>query len=125
MSRKAFFPLESNPEVFNELIRLLGVSPRLEFEDIFSLDFEPHPDPALALVLVFPADEVLRADAASGREPYKGAGADEPVVWFRQTIHNACGLYAVLHGVSNGRARGFIGGLRSRDLAMDKIGWIY
>lgn len=111
MSRKAFFPLESNPEVFNELIRLLGVSSQLGFEDVFSLDFEPHPHPALALVLVFPADEVLRADAASDREAYAGSGADEPVVWFRQTIQNACGLYAVLHGVCNGRVRGFIGGL--------------
>lgn len=109
-SRKAFFPLESNPEVFNELIRLLGVSPRLQFEDIFSLD-EPEflPHPSLALVLVFPADEVLKADAASDRAEYTGSGEGEPVIWFKQTIQNACGLYAVLHGVCNGAARTYIG----------------
>jgi ubiquitin carboxyl-terminal hydrolase L3 len=116
--RKAFFPLESNPEVFNELIRLLGVSPRLEFEDVFSLDkpeFLPHP--ALALVLVFPADDVLKADAASDREAYSGSGEDEPVVWFRQTIQNACGLYAVLHGVGNGQAVHHIGESIGENLA--------
>lgn len=108
--RKAFFPLESNPDVFNELIRLLGVSPRLAFEDVFSLD-DPDllPHPALALVLVFPADEVLKADAASDRAEYAGRGEDEPVVWFKQTIQNACGLYAVLHALCNGRARGYLG----------------
>jgi ubiquitin carboxyl-terminal hydrolase L3 len=109
--RKAFFPLESNPEVFNELLGLLGVSPRLQFEDVFSLDdpeFLPH-HPALALVLVFPADDVLRADALSDREEYSGSGADEPVVWFRQNIQNACGLYALLHGVCNGEAVGHVG----------------
>jgi ubiquitin carboxyl-terminal hydrolase L3 len=109
--RKAFLPLESNPSVFTELIRLLGVSPRLSFEDVFSLDdpaFLPHP--ALALVLVFPADDILEADLASTRAHYAGSGADEPVVWFKQTIHNACGLYAVLHAVCNGPAREFVGG---------------
>ncbi|KAB5569999.1 ubiquitin carboxyl-terminal hydrolase [Coniochaeta sp. 2T2.1] len=108
--RKAFYPLESNPLVFNELLSRLGVSPRLQFQDIFTLsepDFLPH-HPTLALILVFPADEVLKADAASARPAYAGYGEDEPVVWFRQTIQNACGLYAVLHGVCNGAARGFI-----------------
>ncbi|OIW33196.1 ubiquitin carboxyl-terminal hydrolase, family 1 [Coniochaeta ligniaria NRRL 30616] len=108
-STKAFLPLESNPEVFNELLRMLGVSSRLQFEDVFSLDepdFLPHP--ALAAVLVFPADDVLKADAASEREAYAGSGADEPVVWFRQTIQNACGLYAILHGVCNGEAVRYI-----------------
>jgi len=109
---KAFLPLESNPTVFNELIQLLGVSPRLAFEDIFSLDDNPDlllSRPALALILVFPADDVLEADALSDRPAYAGFGSEEPVLWFRQTIQNACGLYAVLHAVCNGAARGYIG----------------
>ncbi|KAJ9149576.1 Ubiquitin carboxyl-terminal hydrolase, partial [Coniochaeta hoffmannii] len=108
---KAFLPLESNPTVFNELIQLLGVSPRLAFEDIFSLDDNPDlllSRPALALILVFPADDVLEADALSDRPAYAGFGSEEPVLWFRQTIQNACGLYAVLHAVCNGAARGYI-----------------
>lgn len=39
--RKHFIPLESDPDVFNELINLLGVSPSLRFEDVLSLD-GPH-----------------------------------------------------------------------------------
>ncbi len=111
--KKAFIPLESNPEVFNELSALLGVSSSLHFEDIFTLDepdFLPHP--ALALILVFPEgnnEGVRTSDAESARPIYTGCGDNEPVVWFKQTIHNACGLYAAPHALSNGEAREFIG----------------
>lgn len=108
--RKSFYPLESNPEVFNELIQLLGVSSDLAFEDIYSLD-DPEllPHPALALVLVLPEGPLIKAYAADAADPsysneYSGCGADEPVVWFKQTIYNACGLYALLHALSNGEA---------------------
>lgn len=108
--RKAYYPLESNPDVFNELIGLLGVSPQLAFEDVFSLEdpeFLPHP--ALALVLVFPADVLEKEYAASTAVEYTGSGDDEPTIWFKQTIHNACGLYAVLHALCNGEAARYIG----------------
>ncbi len=110
--RKAFIPLESNPEVFNELSALLGVSSDLRFEDIYTLDepgFLPHP--ALALILVFPEGNnrgPRTSEAETARPPYTGAGHDEPVLWFKQTIHNACGLYAALHALSNGEARRYI-----------------
>ena len=29
-------------------------------------------------------------------------------MWFRQSINNACGLYAILHAISNGEARNHI-----------------
>ena len=107
--RKAYIPLESNPEVFNELSALLGVSSDLQFEDIFTLDepdFLPHP--ALALILVFPEGNnqgARTSEAEQARPVYTGSGDGEPVVWFKQTIHNACGLYAALHALSNGEAR--------------------
>lgn len=111
--RKSFIPLESNPEVFTKLINLLGV--RLAFHDVFSLEPELLafvPRPAYALVLVFPTSEAreqaLAADEAT-RQPYEGSGADEKVVWYSQTIYNACGLYGILHAVSNGTAREYIG----------------
>ncbi|KAI8653648.1 Ubiquitin carboxyl-terminal hydrolase [Fusarium sp. Ph1] len=95
--RKHFILLESNPTVFTELAHGLHLSPELEFHNVFSLD-EPDllsliPRPALALVL---------------RE-YSKSGVDEDVVWFKQTINNACGLYGILHAVvTNGAARDFI-----------------
>ncbi|RYC56459.1 hypothetical protein CHU98_g9761, partial [Xylaria longipes] len=44
----------------------------------------------------------------AGVDEYTGKGEGEPVVWWKQTIRNACGLMGLLHAVSNGPARGFI-----------------
>lgn len=114
--RKHFIPLESNPTVFTELAHSLGLSPELEFHDVFSLE-EPDllsliPRPALALVLVFPTSPNHEADLQQldrQTPEYSKSGSDEDVVWFKQTIHNACGLYGILHAVTNGAARDFIG----------------
>ncbi|UPK92771.1 hypothetical protein LCI18_003706 [Fusarium solani-melongenae] len=113
--RKHFIPLESNPTVFTELAHGLGLSPELEFHDVFSLD-EPDllsliPRPALALVLVFPTSPNYEADLQQldkQTPEYSKSGADKDVVWFKQTINNACGLYGILHAVTNGAARDFI-----------------
>ncbi|KAK2733838.1 ubiquitin c-terminal hydrolase l3 [Colletotrichum kahawae] len=122
---KAFIPLESNPEVFNELISLLGAPPSLRFEDIFTLD-DPAllPDKILALILIFPTTPTFEA-----RLTAEEAGAqdwmvehneeDEDAVWFKQTINNACGLYAILHALANGRAKDFLNNLLSITAPMD------
>jgi ubiquitin carboxyl-terminal hydrolase L3 len=112
--RKYYMPLESNPIVFNRLIRRLGV-PSLSFFDVFSVD-DPDllafvPRPALALILVAPTSKAYEEQVKkeeSKRVPYEGFGDGEDVVWFKQTIGNACGLYAILHAVSNGEARQYI-----------------
>jgi ubiquitin carboxyl-terminal hydrolase L3 len=110
--RKHFIPLESDPDVFNELIRLLGVSPSLRFEDVLSLDGpHPLPGPPLALILVVPTTEGYERrkhveDAAYGEI---SRGEDDDIVWYKQTINNACGLYAILHALSNGAARDVLG----------------
>lgn len=97
------------------LVRKLGLSPSLSFHDVYSID-EPEllafvPRPALALLLVFPVtktyEEAKRAEDADKAE-YNGSGDEEAVIWFKQTIKNACGMFGVLHGVCNG-ARSFIG----------------
>ncbi|KLU81499.1 ubiquitin C-terminal hydrolase L3 [Magnaporthiopsis poae ATCC 64411] len=107
----AYIPLESNPDVFTGLAHRLGLSPQLAFHDVLSLD-EPEllalvPRPVRALVLAFPAPEDnyerrMRDQENDGRPVYDRAGDDEDVVWFRQTIYNACGLYALLHALANG-----------------------
>jgi len=113
--RKHFIPLESNPDVFTELIHKLGISPSLSFQDVLSLDPELLsfvPRPVHALILVFPTTEEYERrvsvedfnvkDALDGEE-------DGEVVFFRQTINNACGLYAILHAVCNGETRNSFG----------------
>lgn len=114
--RKHFIPLESNPDVFTELIHELGLSKSVSFQDVLSLD-DPEllaflPRPAYALVLVFPTTEAYEERIKTKEaevDEYRGSGAGEDVVFFKQTINNACGLYAILHAVCNGEARGMNG----------------
>ncbi|THV01234.1 ubiquitin C-terminal hydrolase L3 [Dendrothele bispora CBS 962.96] len=114
--RKYYIPLESNPEVFTELIHTLGLSPELEFTDVLSLDdpdlINMMPRPVLALILAFPAigQHYRKSLEEQNRDMniYTGSGEDEDVIWYKQTIGNACGLYAILHSISNGPARDFI-----------------
>jgi len=116
---KRFIPLENNPEVLNPLVHKLGLSPSLQFHDVFSID-DPEllsftPRPAHALLMCFPvskAYESYREEEDKPKPEYEGAGDGEEVVWFRQTIRNACGLYGLLHGVCNGQAREYIGAYR-------------
>jgi ubiquitin carboxyl-terminal hydrolase L3 len=113
--RKHFIPLESNPEVFTELIHALGVSSSMSFQDVYSLD-DPDllafiPRPVYALVLVFPCGDEYEGKVAKEEaelEAYDEAG-EEKVVFWKQTIHNACGLYALLHGICNGETREKLG----------------
>lgn len=110
--KKFVVPLENNPEVMTSLVHKLGMSPQLAFHDVYSID-EPEllsfvPRPAHALLLVFPISETyekFRTEEDKDKEEYTGHGPQEPVVWYKQTIGNACGLMGVLHGVSNGEAR--------------------
>ena len=113
--RKHYTPLESNPALFTSLVHTIGVSSALEFHDVLSLDDDLLalvPRPTLALILVFPTSSDYETDIASKDKDiieYTKSGGKEDVVWYKQTINNACGLYGILHAVSNGAARDFIG----------------
>ena len=100
------------------LVHQLGLSAKVSFHDVYSID-DPDllafvPRPAYALLLVFPVSdtyEKFRAQEDGGKADYEGFGPDEEVMWFKQTIGNACGLIGLLHGVSNGAVKKYIGGL--------------
>ncbi|KZO89910.1 cysteine proteinase [Calocera viscosa TUFC12733] len=115
MARKHFVPLESDPIIFTELLHKLGVSDKLSFVDVLSLDDAELlafiPRPVLGLIFIFPGTDTALANLAKEEAaaiPYTGAGENEDVVWFRQTIGNACGLYGILHVACNGKARDYI-----------------
>ena len=107
---------ENNPEVMSSLLHTLGLSKSLEFSDVYSID-EPDllaivPRPSYALLLVFPVNdtyEKFRIQEDHDTQPYEGHGENEEVVWYKQTIRNACGLIGILHGASNGESRQYIG----------------
>jgi ubiquitin carboxyl-terminal hydrolase L3 len=107
--QKHFIPLESNPEIFTALIHKLGVSESLEFQDVLSLD-DPDllaflPRPVHALILVFLTSEQYEARVTEEDSGLEEGQPHGDVLFFKQTINNACGLYAILHAVCNGEAR--------------------
>jgi Ubiquitin carboxyl-terminal hydrolase, family 1 len=109
---KAFTPLESDPTIFTALAHDLGLAANVSFVDILSID-DPDllalvPRPVYALILIFPTSDKYESQKdIEEREvqPYEGSGENEVVVWWRQAIKNACGLYGLLHAVCNGAAR--------------------
>lgn len=58
---KSVIPLESNPAIFSELAFKLGLSPVVDFHDVYSLtDTELLaflPNPVYAVILLFPLTE--------------------------------------------------------------------
>lgn len=99
----------------SSLLHNLGLSKQLAFHDVYSID-EPEllsfvPRPALALLLVFPVNQTyerFRSSEDEGKQEYQGSGPQEEVIWYKQTIGNACGLIGLLHSVSNGSAKKLI-----------------
>lgn len=65
------------------------------------------PRPALALLVIIPMTPAWLADREAedkGKSAYEGKGEEEPVVWFKQTIGDACGSIGLLHCLINGPA---------------------
>jgi ubiquitin carboxyl-terminal hydrolase L3 len=103
-------PLESDPSLLTEYAQTLGLAPSLAFHDVYSIS-DPDllsfvPRPVHALLLVFPVTKVYenyRIAQDSGRELYMGQDhPDGEILWFRQTIGNACGTMGVIHALFNG-----------------------
>ncbi|QSS62298.1 hypothetical protein I7I51_04475 [Histoplasma capsulatum] len=100
--KKHYIPLESDPEIFTELMHDLGVSSSLKFVDVCSLEEEELclvQRPVLALILILPSCPAYEHRTIEGQ--IIANRAEEEVVWLKQTINNACGLYAILHAVCN------------------------
>ncbi|KAE8447195.1 hypothetical protein EG329_011026 [Mollisiaceae sp. DMI_Dod_QoI] len=110
--KKTFTVLENNPEVMTPLAHKLGLSPSLQFYDVYSLT-EPSllsliPRPVLALLVIIPFTPSWHEDRIAedaDKLPYAGKGDEEPVVWFMQTIGHACGSIGLVHCLLNGPAK--------------------
>ncbi|KAH0396717.1 ubiquitin carboxyl-terminal hydrolase, partial [Aureobasidium melanogenum] len=115
MEKKTWKMLENNPDVMDRLAAKLGLSPSLQFYDVYSLDdtelLAHIPRPALALLVIIPltaAWDHNRKAEDEHKEVYASCGPDEPVIWFKQTIGHACGSIGLLHSLINGPAVDFI-----------------
>ncbi|KAK6456053.1 ubiquitinyl hydrolase 1 [Scheffersomyces xylosifermentans] len=105
---KSVIPLESNPAIFSELAHKLGLSPVAEFHDVYSLT-DPDllaflPAPVYGVILLFPLtsnyESYRKTEDSKLLEEYKNQDIDT-IKWYKQTIGNGCGLYALLHILSN------------------------
>ena len=94
-------PIENNPEVLDDLAHRLGLSDDLGFHDVYSLD-DPDllafvPRPALALIMILPTGggyERRKVEQDADRQESDGVSVKN-VVWYKQTIGNACGTVSV------------------------------
>ena len=105
MDSKSVIPLESNPAIFSELAFKLGLCPVLEFHDVYSLT-DPDllaflPNPIYGVILLFPLTKGYEEYRVSEDSKSPATYNKNIVQWFKQTIRNGCGLYALLHILSN------------------------
>lgn len=105
---KRVIPLESNPAVFTDLAYNLGLTPVLEFHDVYSLTDKDLlnflPNPLYAVILLFPLsknyEDYRKQQDSINDQPYNNE-LNNKIKWFKQTIGNGCGLYALLHILTN------------------------
>ena len=93
-------PLESDPTIFTDYMKKIGMSSDWQICEIFGLDDDCLgfvPQPCLAVIAT-----MERIDKADGKP---GAGKDSTIVPFymKQTgkLDNACGIIAMLHSILN------------------------
>ncbi|KAI5951250.1 YUH1 [Candida jiufengensis] len=136
---KQIIPLESNPTIFTELAYKLGLSPILQFHDVYSLT-DPDllsflPQPIFGIILLFPLTtnyETYRQNEDSQHPKYENENNNK-ILWLKQTIGNGCGLYALLHilinlssdlNLSNSQINDLINNLKGQNLSVEEISLI-
>lgn len=135
MAKKLFTVLENNPDAINSLARDLGLNTdAVSFHDVYSLTeldlLAFIPRPVLALLVIIPLTPTwheARTAEDKDKPEYEGKGSEEPVIWFKQTIGNACGSIGLVHCLLNSEASKHIqpGSVleKIRDAALPKSIW--
>ncbi|KAK1286551.1 hypothetical protein QJS10_CPB20g01387 [Acorus calamus] len=99
-SAKKWLPLEANPDIMNQFLWGLGLSPdEAEFYDVYGLDeelLEMVPKPVLAVLFLFPITPEVRILARLISD-----SDYERVYFLKQTVGNACGTIGLLHAIGN------------------------
>lgn len=106
----ALLPLESNPDVMNKFIHLLGVPEKWNIVDVYGLDGEALawiPRPVVALILLFPCSDKFYDHAKQEAEAIKEKGqvVVDDIFYMKQYVSNACGSIALIHSVANNADR--------------------
>ncbi|KAI7896648.1 uncharacterized protein EV154DRAFT_491725 [Mucor mucedo] len=103
---KQWVPLEANPEVWNEVAHQCGLDEKWNYVDVFGFDPEllaMIPQPVQAIIFLFPITEAYEKfkDEEEAHLRMREQSISPDVVFFKQTISNACGMIALLHSVAS------------------------
>ncbi|GAA6049990.1 hypothetical protein JCM3770_001902 [Rhodotorula araucariae] len=110
MDDPRWLPLESNPDSFNRWSASLGLDTEpphgYKFTDIWGLDPELLAfvkQPVKAVLMLFPVTQAYERmrNEQDQRILDDGVEGVADVIYFKQTIANACGTFALLHTLAN------------------------
>ncbi|XP_044253729.1 ubiquitin carboxyl-terminal hydrolase-like [Tribolium madens] len=106
----SLLPLESNPDVMNKFLHLLGVPGKWNIVDVYGLDGDALawvPRPVLALILLFPCSEQFykHAEEECAKLKNEGQTLSPDLFYMKQYVSNACGTIALIHCVANNMER--------------------
>lgn len=105
-TRPKWVPLEANPDLFTSWCSSMGMdTSKFAFHDIYGTDpdlLAMVPQPVAAVLLLFPIHPSMEKSRteASAAAPASPPGT-ENILWFKQTIGNACGTIGLLHALAN------------------------
>ncbi|OAD76408.1 hypothetical protein PHYBLDRAFT_158308 [Phycomyces blakesleeanus NRRL 1555(-)] len=105
-TEQKWLPLEANPDVWNKIIHRLKVNSQWNFVDVYG--FEPEllamiPRPVTAIIFLFPLTENYEKfkEEEEAHLARHEQNISPDLIFFKQTIANACGMIAILHAIAN------------------------
>ncbi|CDS11182.1 hypothetical protein LRAMOSA03445 [Lichtheimia ramosa] len=103
-----WLPLEGNPDVWNKIAHKHGMDPNWSYTDIYGfdpelLDFVPRP--LAAVIFLYPITEKSEEfrHEEEARVTKREQDISPQVMFFKQTISNACGMMALIHSLANNK----------------------
>lgn len=101
-------PLESNPQVFTDYLRTIGLSPNYEIGEVIGFDEELLnfvPQPLYGIIVAFERTfEGRKKKEEEGKMSVDSSSKTKDVKYFMRqsgTLDNACGIIACLHAILN------------------------
>lgn len=120
-AKMKWVPLESNPELFTSWCSTMGLdTSKFAFHDIYGTDpdlLSMVPQPVSSVLLLFPITPAMEKVRAAENSSASSSDLNSDILWFKQTIGNACGTIGLLHALANSDAAESI----KSDSALDKL----
>ncbi|KAI7861219.1 cysteine proteinase [Lichtheimia hyalospora FSU 10163] len=105
-NNKVWIPLESNPQVLNEMLCKLNIDKKYEFIDIYDLNInnlKKLKKEFLSFILLIPDTKKYRYHILDEDLNIKNNYVDPKIYFMKQTIRHACGTIALIHSLTNNK----------------------